>query len=183
MFALFVSAVVIGMAGGPAPEGHSGLPVGYWTLSANPSDPGEVGSEPWLGARDLYLWFDCWYGEVGLSRFHMTLETAGLELNSFTPMNGFASSGTLPSIELAHDSCPTGFVLAGVLSVTDPTGQGGTICPGPGRIVEDCQVPPLATDAAVVGFTSLFPHPCSFEFCPVDLILPDHWGQVKAKYR
>lgn len=180
---LVLGAIALGSANEPLrdPRPVQGLNY-FWGISGSPDTPAEHGVLPWTGERDVYLWLECAFFD-GVTRAQIDLETSGMVLLSFTPANGFTQGGVLPHLDLSHTGCPTGPITAGVLRVEDATGAGGWICAGPTRALDDCQVVPGSHDLGFFGLTTKVVLPCSFEFCPVDFVIPYGWGKVKAQYR
>ncbi|HMB70217.1 MAG TPA: hypothetical protein VKU85_12930 [bacterium] len=70
----------------------------------------------------VYLWLACEWGHGGglaSTRFSLSSDVS---IASFTPVNGFLNSGTLPDVELTVAGCPFGPVLAGIIQLEDSVG-------------------------------------------------------------
>lgn len=75
------------------------------------------------GMSNLYIWLQCCHSWLSEATFSLS---GDVDVVSFTPMNGFTNSGTLPDFHIAVTGCPVGPVVVGRLEVqvSGPTAVG-----------------------------------------------------------
>jgi hypothetical protein len=113
------------------PSVNAGFPCGgscyLWDLSFSATRFVHT-SPPRPGTVSVYLWYTC-AAVTGMTVAEFAVHTDGaLSVLDFTPMNGFLNAGTATELLLSVGGCPGGPILAGVFTMLDPTGAGGSAC-------------------------------------------------------
>ncbi len=98
-----------------------------WTLSASATHPFAQTAPPTPGTNVVYLWFVCDNGQGGMSDASFGIGGSG-SVQGFQAAPGFTNSGLLGDLHLTVSGCPTGPVMAGSFTVSDPGGAGFNLC-------------------------------------------------------
>lgn len=153
-----------------------------WSISGSDQHPYDNVGAPFTGERQVYLWLECMYRD-GVTFARMDL-TGTLEVVAFEGVNGIVNTGTLPALELTAPGCIADWqFLAGVLTVRDTEGTGGTLCFSGMNFTRDCSlVNPRDHAHGYAGYATTG-SPCRLGDCAVDYALPESWSRTKARYR
>ncbi|MFN8176931.1 MAG: hypothetical protein U0167_03355 [bacterium] len=180
------------------PSVNAGFPCGgscyLWELSFSAASYGVHTSPPRPGTVPVYLWFACAAAD-GMSVAEFAVHTEGaLSVLDFTPMNGFLNAGTATELLLSVGGCPHGQILAGVFTMLDPTGAGGSACFAGSAAhdlnvtVECTPIEPMAYENGYTGVSTDGSAPCSvtaggYGGCGPLSVEVSTWGSVKTSYR
>ncbi len=121
--AAFAAALAAALPASRATAGGYG-----WTLSASDTDPFAHTSGAPLLTQTVYLWLACDAAVEGAATAEFGISCTE-SLGAFTPLNGFANSGSTAEPRLTIPACPTGGPrLAGSFPVNYLLFAGASVC-------------------------------------------------------
>jgi hypothetical protein len=163
----------------------------YFLISQSESEGWDNQGESFSGDKTLYLWM----APSNESRACEMQFTGTLEVIELVPVNGFVNIGTMHAPFLVSDSCVddlyAGEVVARIV-VSDPTGEGGTIClepsAGNGRLCGQVCQGEVWSWFQFVGYSSDGSKPCQGLSSGPECLDPvsvdaSTWGGTKSLYR